>query len=1194
MQRKLPRKEEFIEEFNSRDFNVDTGKGARASVMTTVSLQNTHVCASVPDGELQWAISAGIEDIPCDEGGLAERFASIEVRGLSTTGSTRRIDMIAFQDHRRGFIIDPTVRFETCKSQPQDVHKEPTIPYYQEKHQMQQIEVIGLMVGARGFISKQRLRWAGHVARMGESRNAYRMLVGRPDGKRPLGRPRRRWEDNIKMDLRVVGYDDREWINLAQDRDQWRAYVKATMNLRLPTRLLLYKTSSVVKETEANLLTAAATISLPQVSETGGEGVLEHSRFQRDGEKPRLLLKVIDDKVKALCVLAPSQYSPAVSEIDPWTSRTLDRHNDIQLSRVKPAPPKRAIADDDTAGPVYIREPPNRVDFSNTTGAVVECSARGNPVPEIIWVRADGTAVGDVPGLRQVLANGNLVFPPFRAEDYRQEVHAQVYVCLAKNSVGSIHSRDVNVRAVVQQFYDTDVNKEYAIRGNSAVLKCQVPSFVADFVSVVSWHTDQGDDFYPSTSDYVVNQYYEAEVVSEYVIRGNTAVLKCNIPSFVADFVKVESWVGSEGTVYLPSADYVVNQFYEAEILTEYVIRGNTAVLKCSIPSFVADFVRVEAWIADDGEVHMPSSDNYVVAQYYVTEAENEYVIRGNSAVMKCKIPSFVADFVSVESWVADDGEIHTYSTTSGNYVVSQSYEAEADNEYVIRGNSAVMKCEVPSFVADFVVVEMWLDSAGNTYLPGSDYVVHQFYQSRVIDEFVLRGNTATLKCLIPSFVADFVQVVEWITDDGSFSATPTSDTNYVVNQYYEAQVYDVFVIKGNAAVFKCNVPSFVSDHVEIIGWEDTQGNRYLPPADYVVTQRYEVNVMDEHVLRGNTAIIKCHIPSFVADYVFVSSWLENEHKEIFLDGSHYDGKYLVLPSGELHIRDVGPEDGYKSYQCRTKHRLTGETRLSATKGRLVITEPIGSTAPKFPSSNKINAFEKLIGETMVVFCPAQGFPLPAFRQLIIMPAYKPIKEQSSHSHLSPNLFARGFKYVKLKKNFEINSYLVSPSEPVGSSAPKFPTIDKSRGFEAKVNQNSTLLCPAQGFPVPVFRASRQFHTKISNYGQCPGFPSYERSKPHIAVPCSGLSCSFIQSLLEVQFLNSHQWIDYKALKLSHTWAMHCSVQHRDFLSQFTEPVSSTVPRIPSMAKFDMIERHVGKELSLLCQAQGHPVPNFR
>ncbi|KAJ4438846.1 hypothetical protein ANN_14799 [Periplaneta americana] len=82
-------------------------------------------------------------------------------------------------------------------------------------------------------IKSRRLRWAGHVARMGESRNAYRVLVGRPEGKRPLGRPRRRWEDNIKMDLREVGHDDRDWINLAQDRDRWRAYVRAAMNLRV-------------------------------------------------------------------------------------------------------------------------------------------------------------------------------------------------------------------------------------------------------------------------------------------------------------------------------------------------------------------------------------------------------------------------------------------------------------------------------------------------------------------------------------------------------------------------------------------------------------------------------------------------------------------------------------------------------------------------------------------------------------------------------------------------------------------------------------------------------------------------------------------------------------------------------------------------------------------------------------------------
>ncbi|KAJ4427408.1 hypothetical protein ANN_25030 [Periplaneta americana] len=87
-------------------------------------------------------------------------------------------------------------------------------------------------------IKSRRLNWAGHIARMGESRNAYRVLIGRPEGKRPLGRPRRRWEDNIKMYLREVGYDGRDWINLAQDRDQWRAYVKAAMNLRTRERAL--------------------------------------------------------------------------------------------------------------------------------------------------------------------------------------------------------------------------------------------------------------------------------------------------------------------------------------------------------------------------------------------------------------------------------------------------------------------------------------------------------------------------------------------------------------------------------------------------------------------------------------------------------------------------------------------------------------------------------------------------------------------------------------------------------------------------------------------------------------------------------------------------------------------------------------------------------------------------------------------
>jgi hypothetical protein len=84
------------------------------------------------------------------------------------------------------------------------------------------------------MIKSRRMRWAGHVARIGDKRNAYRILEGKPEGNRPLGRPRCRWVDNIKMDIRETGWDGIHWIDLAQDRDQWRALVNTVMNLRVP------------------------------------------------------------------------------------------------------------------------------------------------------------------------------------------------------------------------------------------------------------------------------------------------------------------------------------------------------------------------------------------------------------------------------------------------------------------------------------------------------------------------------------------------------------------------------------------------------------------------------------------------------------------------------------------------------------------------------------------------------------------------------------------------------------------------------------------------------------------------------------------------------------------------------------------------------------------------------------------------
>jgi hypothetical protein len=84
------------------------------------------------------------------------------------------------------------------------------------------------------IIKSRRMRWAGHIAGMGEKRNAYWILVGKPEGKRPLGRPRHRWVDNIRMDLGEIGWGGMDWTHLTQDRDQWRVLANMVMKLRVP------------------------------------------------------------------------------------------------------------------------------------------------------------------------------------------------------------------------------------------------------------------------------------------------------------------------------------------------------------------------------------------------------------------------------------------------------------------------------------------------------------------------------------------------------------------------------------------------------------------------------------------------------------------------------------------------------------------------------------------------------------------------------------------------------------------------------------------------------------------------------------------------------------------------------------------------------------------------------------------------
>ncbi|XP_011264849.2 Down syndrome cell adhesion molecule-like protein Dscam2 isoform X4 [Camponotus floridanus] len=150
-------------------------------------------------------------------------------------------------------------------------------------------------------------------------------------------------------------------------------------------------------------------------------------------------------------------------------------------------------------GPSFVVEPPSRIEFSNSSGAWLDCTASGSPPPNIDWSTADGHPVNDVSGVRRVLRNGTLVLLPFPAAAYRQDVHSAAYRCVASNPVGRVLSRDVQVRAVVAQAYKVDVEVTGgASRGCTAILRCIIPSYVKDLVRVVSWLHEPSSYIYPS------------------------------------------------------------------------------------------------------------------------------------------------------------------------------------------------------------------------------------------------------------------------------------------------------------------------------------------------------------------------------------------------------------------------------------------------------------------------------------------------------------------------------------------------------------------------------------------------------------------------------------------------------------------------------------------------------------------------
>ncbi|XP_049955421.1 Down syndrome cell adhesion molecule-like protein Dscam2 [Schistocerca serialis cubense] len=209
---------------------------------------------------------------------------------------------------------------------------------------------------------------------------------------------------------------------------------------------------------------------------------------------------------------------------------------------------------------------------------------------------------------------------------------------------------------------------------------------------------------------------------------------------------------------------------------------------------------------------------------------------------------------------------------------------------------------------------------------------------------------------------------ISWLASDGSeASAVPglrqLLDNGTLLLAPFSADQYRPEV---HSAAYRCAATNSVGTIV----------SRRVHVRAAVMKQYYEVQVYDEFVMVGNTAVLRCHVPSFVRDYVIVTSWLRGSTDRIVTDIDS-GGRYSVFPSGELHIRHVTPADGALPYRCETRHLLTGETRLSAAAGRLLVTSPQSSVPPRITDSR--SHVQARYGQPVELPCAAQGFPLPSY-----------------------------------------------------------------------------------------------------------------------------------------------------------------------------------------------------------------------
>ncbi|KAG1652221.1 Down syndrome cell adhesion molecule-like protein Dscam2 [Nymphon striatum] len=702
---------------------------------------------------------------------------------------------------------------------------------------------------------------------------------------------------------------------------------------------------------------------------------------------------------------------------------------------------------------IYCR-PPRKIEFLNTYGAVINCLVHGDPIPKVQWINKNGQNVEDIHGLLKKLENNSLSLPKFDNGLYRQNIHATTYICKASNKYGTIISREIQVTAVVDQQYSTQVYDEYVIEGNTALLKCIIPSYIKDQIIVTAWIRDDGvriSSEYQQDSRYLILNTGDLNIFNvRYGDSDN--VYKCQTKHTVSGEVKVTD-VGGKLHVTKPSSGIQPRIVYStpsmnivsgSEITLSSVAQGFPApayswcyqkyrglsceeITKSTEKTIVGNSLIIRASMKDSG--------------FYVCKAENK--MGDDTVKLKLTVFAPLSAFIHPQRQIVDIGQaINIGCVISGGpfTFIKWFKDGKFLKKDIEKLNSSKSSLHISN--VEKTTEGMYQCFVGNVMdeKQAIGQIILSAVPPTIVKEFKMQhkrsGQSLTLEC---AATGDPLPQIQWILRD---SIIKKSFGLNIESKVDSGKIWSKLTINilqiSNSGIYKCIAKNKAG--------KDMYSNTlhvYGPPRVWPL--------MNQTVVTGKSVFIQCHVSGYPISSI---NWkkddedlLENERIKIYSNGS------LKILSA---IRDI--DNG--KYKC-TAENEEGYTSSGSGILRILVA----------PILNEINDQSLRFGRRLSLYCSlTAGDPPIEFTWLYngqALPHYLGLV-------VSDSTYSSTLNHQNIRGEHMGNYTCIAKNNPGSASVSAFIKVEappewlmKPTSVEVHLGESISLPCTGKGFPQP-------------------------------------------------------------------------------------------------------------------------------